>query len=262
MFLMYVDESGDPGTNKNSSGKLVSPTKYYILSGFIIHESNWNVSFDKIKDFRRFLKSQYKVKMGWELHSTDLLSGRGDWFGSGISETDRVDIFLETLKFEASLPTIQVLNAVALKEKINEPSAKTEAELWRRLLERFQMFIQKSNASSNLNENGIVIADESNEKVIRETVRKMRVYNPVKSHFKSKSYPFILTNVIEDPFFKDSRHSYFVQLSDVNSYALQRIMDTTPKSGLAKINSAFKLLDPILLKQASKKNQYGVVVYP
>lgn len=32
MYFMYVDESGDPGM-------LVSPTRYFVLSGLVVHES-------------------------------------------------------------------------------------------------------------------------------------------------------------------------------------------------------------------------------
>ena len=34
MYLMYVDESGD-------TGLVNSPTAYFVLSGIIVHESNW-----------------------------------------------------------------------------------------------------------------------------------------------------------------------------------------------------------------------------
>lgn len=41
MYLLYVDESGDVGI-KNS------PTKYFVLSALIIHESKWRNTLDEL----------------------------------------------------------------------------------------------------------------------------------------------------------------------------------------------------------------------
>ena len=38
MFLMYVDESGD-------SGLINSPSTHFVLSGLVIHESDWIAYF-------------------------------------------------------------------------------------------------------------------------------------------------------------------------------------------------------------------------
>jgi Protein of unknown function (DUF3800) len=35
MYLMYVDESGDPGLNN-------SPTRYFTLTGMVVHEQRWH----------------------------------------------------------------------------------------------------------------------------------------------------------------------------------------------------------------------------
>lgn len=45
MYLMYVDESGDPG-------KINSPTNDYILSAIVIHESAWQNLLNDLIAFR------------------------------------------------------------------------------------------------------------------------------------------------------------------------------------------------------------------
>ena len=45
MYLMYVDESGDPGT----SG---SKTDHYILTGLVIHELSWRKTLDDLVELR------------------------------------------------------------------------------------------------------------------------------------------------------------------------------------------------------------------
>jgi len=60
----------------------------------------------------------------------------------------------------------------------------------------------------------MVIADTGNEKNIRGLMRKLRVYNQVSSHYGG-SYSAATTNLIEDPVFRDSKASAFVQLADL-----------------------------------------------
>lgn len=44
MYLMYVDESGDPGLTS-------SPTRYFVLSGIVIHELRWAICLDQLNQF-------------------------------------------------------------------------------------------------------------------------------------------------------------------------------------------------------------------
>ncbi|WP_412728960.1 DUF3800 domain-containing protein [Geobacillus stearothermophilus] len=64
MYLVYVDESGDTGLVK-------SPTRYFILSALIVHESNWNKFIDDIIEFRKRLRDNYKFKLREEIHAAE-----------------------------------------------------------------------------------------------------------------------------------------------------------------------------------------------
>lgn len=44
MYLIYEDESGDSGT-------LNSPSRYFVLSGLVVHELRWLATLDAIVDF-------------------------------------------------------------------------------------------------------------------------------------------------------------------------------------------------------------------
>jgi hypothetical protein len=50
MYLIYVDESGDPGM-------VGSPAHYFILSGLVVHELRWLSMLGAIVAFRRHLAS-------------------------------------------------------------------------------------------------------------------------------------------------------------------------------------------------------------
>lgn len=46
MYLLYVDESGDVGTDG-------SPGRYFALSGLVVHELRWHDTLETILDFRK-----------------------------------------------------------------------------------------------------------------------------------------------------------------------------------------------------------------
>jgi hypothetical protein len=69
MYLMYVDESGDTGLVK-------SPTRYFVLSGIVIHESSWRDFVNGLIAFRRTLKSVYGLPVRAEMHASEFINHR------------------------------------------------------------------------------------------------------------------------------------------------------------------------------------------
>ena len=67
MYLLYVDESGDVGI-KNS------PTKYFVLSALIIHESKWRNTLDELVKFKNQLRNTKGLKLREEIHCTELIN--------------------------------------------------------------------------------------------------------------------------------------------------------------------------------------------
>jgi hypothetical protein len=45
MYLMYIDESGDPGVTGSGSG-------YYLLTGLVIHELSWQAAREDLGDIK------------------------------------------------------------------------------------------------------------------------------------------------------------------------------------------------------------------
>ncbi len=83
-------------------------------------------------------------------------------------------------------------------------------------------------------------------------------YNPVPSHYGG-AHNVPTVNIIEDPFFRDSKHSYFIQAVDTITHVLYR--KEYPKGSLKKYNvhKYFNLLESILLREASSNDELGVV---
>ena len=86
----------------------------------------------------------------------------------------------------------------------------------------------------------------------------MRVYNPIPSHF-TEYYNAPTDNIIEDSFMRNSKNSYFIQTVDAIAHCLYR--REKPRSSLKKygVDTFFNYIEPILLKEASKNDDYGIV---
>jgi hypothetical protein len=148
--------------------------------------------------------------------------------------------------------TAQIINVCI---KISEhPNEEIFNLAWSRLLQRFDMFLKKTG-----NDKGIVVADDTDSLKLMSLQRKMRVYNPTPSHYKGTTYNAPIDSILEDTFSRSSHHSYFLQSVDVVAHTLYRM--EYPKGSLRKfgLEHQFKKLEPILLKQASKSDEFGIV---
>lgn len=70
MYLMYVDDSGDCGLVK-------SPTRYYALTGLVVHEKHWRQCLDRLIAFRRRIKDLYGLRLREEIHAGHMITRPG-----------------------------------------------------------------------------------------------------------------------------------------------------------------------------------------
>src|SRR5207253_6841889 len=101
---------------------------------------------------------------------------------------------------------------------------------------------------------------------ITRALRKMSVYNPIPSKVgdwgggvAAKNIP--VQRVIEDPIFKKSHQSYFIQLADAVAYALlKREVAPTPHVKRYGIDKLFeRSLGGVCYRAASKSDPFGIV---
>jgi len=71
MYLMYVDESGDTGIQN-------SPTRYFVLSGIVLHELRWRPILESLVNLRKELRDVKGLKLREEIHSRDFISSPGE----------------------------------------------------------------------------------------------------------------------------------------------------------------------------------------
>ena len=242
---MYVDESGDPGTHPLSS-------PHFILSGLIVHKNDWEKYLNRLKAFRKSLKAKYGLNQRTELHTAELIRIKKIGEYKKINKSNRLNIIRD---YCAEMPLIfDTAKVINVSIKISEhPGVDIFNLSWSRLLQRFDTFLKKVG-----NDKGIVVADDTDSLKLMSLQRKMRLYNPTPSHYTG-TYNAPIDSIIEDIFSRSSHHSYFLQSVDVVAHTLYRM--EYPKGSLKKfgLEHQFKKLEPILLKQASKNDEFGIV---
>lgn len=275
--FIYVDESYDADR--------------LCLSALAVRHSVWKQCFDEIKAHRVILKNDYGIPLSKEIHATDLVGGRGQLSSSQvIGKWQRSRIFFGILKLAATLPEVFLFN-VCLDKRHH---ADAQMVAWDRLLNRIERTLLKqetdelplrrrlsSSAQQSLSEGdwqslnkrlnnyrsrAFIIADEGREYEIERAIRKMRVFNPIPSRYGewgtgSRTKNITTDRIIEDPMFKKSERSYFIQVADCIAFALlKREVQPTPhvkKYGLHKMFD--ETLTGICFKKASPADPLGIV---
>ncbi len=185
-----------------------------------------------------------------EFHATEFVSGRGKIADRVVFKGTRCKVFLETLERIAQLPHAKLFNAAMTNNK--------ELLAFERLLNRINrtMLAKKSKA--------LLLCDEGKESIYTRLARKMGVHNPIPSMYgvwpeghATRNIP--LDHIIEDPIFKKSQTSYFVQLADFCAYALLRREEPIPSKEKYGLHTGFEKLSPILARECSPRDPEGII---
>ena len=253
MYLMYVDESGD-------TGLINSPTRYFVLCGLVIHELCWEPCLEAIIDFRRAVRNRYGLKLREEIHSAQMLVTPGAL--SRINKGDRLAILRQFADKLASMPDLRVISVVVDKNGRSTGYDVFE-KAWEALIQRFENTIRRHNfpGPSDPDGRGLLFPDNTDNKKLSKLLRRMRRYNPVPHDMMyTPGYrDMTLTRVIEDPNFRDSRHSYFVQAADLIAFLLYQREEPSRYVRRKGAHNYFLRLQPILCTQASRYNHLGIV---
>lgn len=259
MFLMYVDECGDSGMSIGSS-------RYFILSGMVVHESMWTDLLTMAYDEIAGLKIKHRMHPHAEIHAKSML-GRSDKKYTTMNKLQRVLFFRDLFKFEKQLVNhIRLINVMVDKTNKSDDFDVFKCA-WNALINRFENTIQNDNfpiiAPNSIAaqpEHGMIIVDETDEKRLRHIIRNMRHNNNVPSNiFPGTTIKHNLMFVIEDAMHRDSQHSIPIQMCDANAYFLRQLIEPNTTVRKYDAQNYFYLLEPILLKEASRKDKLGIV---
>lgn len=253
MYLMFIDESGD-------TGLVGSPTRYFVLSGIVLHELRWQDNLNQIIDFRKRMLRKFGLHLREEIHAADMIHRPGSL--SRIPKNDRLTILRNFSNELATMLDLNVINIVV--DKTSKAGTYDVFEMaWKALIQRFENTLCHNNfrGPRNSDDKELLVADNTDIKKLVTLVRQMRRFNPIPNNpTHSPGYrDLAVKNLIDDPNFRDSKDSYFIQAADTIAFLLyQRIYPCRYIKKKAAQNY-FLRLDPILCKVASSKDPLGIV---
>jgi hypothetical protein len=245
-YFLYADESGDPGHN-------TQVTTHYVLAGFLLNEDQWNPFWGKIKAFRDQLGRNYGLRVRAEVRAQDIWNAKGGFENLGLSYAKRYRVFRDIVFFLGHSPEISIIVVSIEKSQPKLSNVNIKQYAWKLLIQRFENFLVRER------QHGLIFSDPGGEGLIRGQLRKMRQYNPIPSLLTEGFYQGRVVQILEDPIFRDSRHSYFVQWCDVIAYLCRLRDNQSKKQRRWKLHKMYKLLSDRYLKAASKKDSYGFV---
>lgn len=248
MYLMYVDESGDTGLSN-------SPTQYFALTGLVIHESHWRDFVSRIVAFRKALKLAYGLPLRTEIHASEYIRSAV----AGLEKHQRLAILRNFIDEIAKMDFISITNVVVDKSTKAAPYDVFE-HAWQALFQRFENTLAYGNfPGRHANDFGLVLTDDTDGRKLQSMVRRMSVYNPIPNRNGAGSRNMPLLRILEDPFPKDSKDSYFIQACDTCAYFLLQKYKTNAFIKRSGAHNYLNRLGSVLNTKASSTNTFGIV---
>lgn len=252
MYLLYVDESGDPGM-------VNSPTSHFVLSGLAVHESRWQAVLRELLDFRRRMRQAFGLKVREEIHASAMLSRPGALVR--IRRNDRVTILRAFADQLAAIPHLRLIS-VAVDKRGKSQTMDVLERAWTALIQRFEDTLRHGNFPGPFatGEGGMIIPDNTDGEKLRVLMRRMRHYNPIPDRRDLgdgwRNHP--LERIIEDPFLKRSEHPLLIQGADCAAYLLYQRLSPSAYARAKSLGNYYRRLRPILCTQAAPRDHEGL----
>jgi hypothetical protein len=233
MHLVYIDDSFEH--------------PHQIYSAIAVPAHRWRDCFDAIKAWRSGLKQTDSILITREFHATEFTAGRGRLGPQIVGKYRRSRIFLEAMQLLNSLDGVRIFNVC----RTSKPQWALE-----RLITRIHKTMETWDSYATL------IFDEGKEAEITRLLRKMGVYNPVPVYVapgQTELKNLAVSRILEDPVFKESDRSYFVQMADFVAYALLRREKPLPAKSAYGYHEMFDILKDVVAREASLSDPMGVI---
>ena len=240
MHFFYFDESGTPGKSK-------------LYSAIGISSKNWQSALNLMVYSRRTLKMVYGIDPRKEFHATKLLNGRGNYSDTHkLTEPEQLEIVKFLFELLVGIPEVKILNAYGPDYKY---------------LSTLEYLLKEINAiMAAENEDAKLFFDEGNEAKIRTLTRKLRRYNTISEVEQDNSE--IIENgnnqtihILEDPDFRHSSDSFFIQLADLVAYSIYRKEEPAEKFIRNGFSNYYKILKSGFVKHSSNDDCDGIIRY-
>lgn len=236
MWFAYFDESKEDN-------------KIFVYSALLVDGKLWNESFEAVKAMRRQLRLDHGIYLGKELHAWKFAAGKGRISDRVLSKSARAAIFAHILKFIASSGHFQIVSSINTNE-----------------FYAFERIINRINRTAEARGKQVLLfSDEGQEIVFTKRIRRMRVFNHIPSNqgtwsagAATKNIP--ISRIIEDPMFKKSHLSYFIQLVDFCAYALLRMERPIPSRSIWGYDKMYEILQPCVIQAVNPRCPKGLAI--
>lgn len=260
MYLCYYDESGDDGYPNYAS-------HFFIFTVIYIHHLSWKESYQKIYSFRKEIKNDYGLPVNIEMHTKKFLLNKNPYRQYNFSNRDRLEVVSKFCKLISRL-NLKIINTCIVKPRIKKQDYNVLDNALTYSVQRIE-----NDLRSNTSERFMIITDPGRVGKMRKTTRRIQKINFIPSRFNLNPYRKEIEKLIEDPLPKDSKESYYIQLSDlisyiVNLYSIKHLGIGNFSNRLSGVVSEtivrgwMNELKPALNLKASGTNEFGVVYYP
>ena len=223
MKIIYIDESGT--FNDGLTPALVKTDKrrstHFVLSALVVDLENWELVFGRFKKLRADVRHNYKIKKSEHIHAHELVNGSRVWRHikyKHLTSPTRRRLLKYLLTNYASWPEIKVMT-VAVSKLTPFPSIQPDTArscAYENLFNRLDKTLG--------DEPYLVINDGQEDYEIIKLLRKMRAFNQV-TMSSGQKVDVRIKSLVEDPLFKYSKNSYFLQCIDHIAYATLHIFD-------------------------------------
>jgi hypothetical protein len=233
MHLVYIDDSYE------------LPTQTY--AALAVAASSWRSAFAQLLTWRQGLKRSDGIFVRKEFHATEFVAGRGLLGPKVVGKYRRSRIFREAFTLLNGLQGVNVFTSC----RANHPDWAFE-----RLLTRIHKTMETWDSHA------ILIVDEGKEAEMTRLCRKMAVFNPVPVYTGPRTMVtqnIATQRILEDPFFKDSSRSFFIQMADFVAYGLLRREQPLASKNKYGLHECFELLPDIVVREASPRDPMGVI---
>jgi hypothetical protein len=228
MHLVYIDDSYE--------------RPYITVAAIAIPAAQWRDCFALVREWRHKLKITDGILINREFHATEFVAGRGRLGPKIITKHRRSQIFHSAFVLMNSIPSLRMFSA-----------CRSDNADWafERLITRIHKTMEAWDSYA------LLICDEGKEVEYTRLSRKLAVFNPIRVG------PYLnnvaTKRILEDPFFKKSDRSYFIQLADFCSYGLLRREKRLASKDKYGIHKGFDCLANVVVREASPRDPMGVI---
>jgi hypothetical protein len=223
MYLFYIDESGDPfAWDQNDN---------FILAGVAIHEGQVRNLTRQLDDIQE--KYFPTISIPIEFHAGAILSGKDRFRRIEENIRDQImDEIYEIIK-SAGFPNL-ITFATAIHVSAVKNGAQALEDCLEDICQRFNTFL-KYQFQAGYPDKGLLIMDKSG--------RETRIRELMSTFEQQGTKCGYLGNIMDVPYFADSKHTRMLQIADFVAFAFGRYLNSQDKSFFDKISKRISRKD-------------------